>query len=71
MKRDSLYIILLILEIGLFTTNFTFFRMKNDLLTTATTITIIIGIVMILRDHFQRMKERKEERKKINKIKQL
>ena len=59
MKRDTLYIILLIILLGLFTTNFIIFRMKNDLLSTATTLIIIIGNLMILKDHF--------ERKKINK----
>ena len=56
MKRDTLYTILIVLLIELFTTNFIIFRMKNELLTTAIRLTIIVGSIMILRDYFQRKK---------------
>lgn len=56
MKRNTLYTILIVLIIGLFTTNFVIFRMKNDLLTIITTLTIIMGSLLLLNDNFQRKK---------------
>ncbi len=56
MKRNTLYTILIILIIGMFTTNFIIFRMKNDLLTITTTLTIIVGSLLLLNDNFQRKK---------------
>lgn len=56
MKRNTLYTILIVLIIGLFTTNFVIFRMKNDLLTIITTLTIIVGSVLLLKDNYQRKK---------------
>jgi lipoprotein signal peptidase len=56
MKRNTLYTILIVLIIGLFTTNFIIFRMKNDLLTTITTLTLIVGGILNLRDNFKRKK---------------
>ena len=56
MKRNTLYTILIVLIIGLFTTNFIIFRMKNDLLTITTTMTIIVGSVLLLKDNYQRKK---------------
>lgn len=56
MKRKTLYTILIVLIIGLFTTNFVIFRMKNDLLTITTTLTIIVGSVLLLKDNYQRKK---------------
>lgn len=59
MSKNTLYQIFIVLIIGLFTTNFIIFRMKNELLTTTTTITLIIGGILKLRDNLK-------ERKKIN-----
>ncbi len=56
MKRDTLYTILIVLMIGLFTINFIIFRMKNDLLTIVTTLTIIVGSLLLLNDNYQRKK---------------
>ena len=56
MKRNTLYTIHIVVIIGLFTTNFIIFRMKNDLLTIITTFTIIIGSLLLLNDNFQRKK---------------
>ena len=56
MKRNTLYTILIVLIIGLFTTNFIIFRMKNDLLTITTTLTIIVGSVLLLKDNYHRKK---------------
>jgi hypothetical protein len=60
MKRDTLYTILIILLMGLFLTNFIIFRMKNNLLTNMITLTIVVGSVLILKDHFKRKKENKK-----------
>ena len=56
MKRDTLYIILTILLMGLLLTNFIIFRMKNNLLTNMIILTIIVGSVFILKDYFKRKK---------------
>lgn len=56
MKRNTLYTILIVLIIGMFTTNFIIFRMKNDLLTITTTLTIIVGSILLLKDDYQRKK---------------
>ena len=56
MKRNTLYTILIVLIIGMFTTNFIIFRMKNDLLTITTTLTIIVGSILLLKDNYQRKK---------------
>ena len=54
MRKNTIYTILIVLIIGLFTINFIVFRMKNDLLTIITTLTIIVGSVMLLKDNYQR-----------------
>ncbi len=56
LRKNKIYQILIVLIIGLFTTNFIVFRMKNDLLTIFTTFTIIIGSLLLLNDNFQRKK---------------
>jgi hypothetical protein len=56
MKKNTIYTILIVLIIGLFTTNFIIFRMKNDLLTITTTLTIIAGSVLLLKDKSQSKK---------------
>ena len=56
MKKNTIYTILIVLIIGLFTTNFIIFRMKNDLLTITTTLTIIAGSVLLLKDNSQSKK---------------
>jgi len=56
MKTDTLYKILIILQMGFFLTNFIIFRMKNELLNTITTLTIIVGGVLLLKDNYQRKK---------------
>jgi hypothetical protein len=56
MKRDTLYTILIVLMIGLFTINFIIFRMKNEFLTITTSLTIIVSGIMKLKDDYQRKK---------------
>lgn len=56
MKKNTIYTIQIVLIIGLFTTNFIIFRMKNDLLTITTTLTIIAGSVLLLKDKSQSKK---------------
>ena len=54
MKRDTLYVIFIVLMIGLFTINFIIFRMKNEFLTITTSLTIIVSGIMKLKDDYQR-----------------
>ncbi len=56
LRKNKIYQILIVLIIGMFTTNFVIFRMKNDLLTITTTLTIIVGSLLLLNDNFQRKK---------------
>ena len=56
LTKNKIYQILILLIIGLFTTNFIIFRMKNDLLTITTTLTIIVGSILLLKDNYQRKK---------------
>jgi hypothetical protein len=54
MKRDTIYLIFIVLMIGLFTINFIIFRMKNEFLTITTSLTIIVSGIMKLKDDYQR-----------------
>ena len=56
MKRDTLYTLLIVLMIGLFTINFIIFRMKNEFLTITTSLTIIVSGILKLKDDYQRNK---------------
>ena len=56
MKRNILYTILIVLMIGLFTINFIIFRMKNELLTITTLLTIIVSGIIRLRENFTKKK---------------
>jgi hypothetical protein len=56
LRKNKIYKILVVLIVGLFTTNFIVFRMKNDLLTIITTLTIIVGSFLLLNDNFQKKK---------------
>ena len=53
LRKNKIYQIFIVLIIGLFTTNFILFRMKNELLTIITTLTIIAGSLLLLNDNFQ------------------
>ncbi len=55
--KNKIYQIFIVFIIGLFATNFILFRMKNELLTIITTLTIIAGSLLLLNDNFQRKKE--------------
>ena len=48
LRKNKIYQIFIILIIVLYTTNFILFRMKNELLTTITTMTLIIGGILNL-----------------------
>ncbi len=54
MKRDTIFIILIVLIVGLFTTNFIVFRMKNNLLAITLSIITYIGSVLLLVNHLQK-----------------
>lgn len=56
LRKNKIYQIFIVVIIGLFTTNFIIFRMKNELLNTITTLTIIVGSVLLLKDNYQRKK---------------
>jgi hypothetical protein len=56
MKWDTLYTILIVLMIGLFTINFINFRMKNEFLTITTSLTIIVSGFMKIKNDYQRKK---------------
>jgi hypothetical protein len=60
MKKNTLFIILLFLNIGLNTLNFIMFKMKNNIVNITTTlIYTVVGvlIVLIMKDNFLRKKE--------------
>jgi hypothetical protein len=54
MKRDTIFIILIVLIVGLFTTNFIVFRMKNNVLAITLSIITYIGSVLLLVNHLQK-----------------
>ena len=54
MKRDTIYIILIVLLVGVFTTNFIIYRMKSNVLTISLTIITYIGSILILVNHLQK-----------------
>jgi hypothetical protein len=60
MKRDTIYIILIVLIVGVFTTNFIIYRMKSNALTVALTIITYIGSILLLVNHLQKKKNEKD-----------
>ncbi len=56
MKKNTIYTILIFLMFGLFTINFIVFRMKNELLTITTSLTIIVSGIMRLNKNSQKRK---------------
>jgi hypothetical protein len=54
MKRDTIFIILIVLIVGLFTTNFIVFKMKNNVLAITLSIITYIGSVLLLVNHLQK-----------------
>jgi hypothetical protein len=58
MKRDTIFVILIVLIVGLFTTNFIIFRMKNNVLTITLSIITYIGSVLLLVNHLQKKKSK-------------
>jgi hypothetical protein len=61
LRKNKIYQIFIVLIIGLFTINFIVFRMKNDLLTIITTLTIIVGSLLLLNDNSQRNKIKSQQ----------
>jgi len=57
-KRDTIYIILIILLVGVFTTNFIIYRMKSNVLTITLTIITYIGSILLLIDHLLKKKSK-------------
>lgn len=60
MKRDTIYVILIVLIVGVFTTNFIIYRMKSNALTVALTIITYIGSILLLVNHLQKKKNEKD-----------
>lgn len=58
MKRDTIYIILIVLLVGVFTTNFIIYRMKSNVLTITLTIITYIGSILLLVNHLQKKKSK-------------
>ncbi len=56
MKRDTIYIILIVLLVGVFTTNFIIYRMKSNVLTITLTIITYVGSILLLIDHLLKKK---------------
>ncbi len=56
MKRDTIYVILIVLLVGVFTTNFIIYRMKSNVLTITLTIITYIGSILLLVNHLQKKK---------------
>jgi hypothetical protein len=56
MKRDTIYIILIVLLVGVFTTNFIIYRMKSNVLTITLTIITYVGSILLLVNHLQKKK---------------
>ena len=60
MKRDTIYVILIVLIVGVFTTIFIIYRMKSNALTVALTIITYIGSILLLVNHLQKKKNEKD-----------
>jgi hypothetical protein len=60
MKRDTIYIILIVLIVGVFTTNFIIYRMKSNALTVALTIITYTGSILLLVNHLLKKKNEKD-----------
>jgi len=59
MRKNTIYTILIVLIIVFFTINFIFYKMTNRVLMSGITLGIITGSVLLLKDNYQRKKERK------------
>jgi len=60
MRKNTKYTILIVLIIVFFTINFIFYKMTNRVLMSGITLGIITGSVLLLKDNYQRKKERKK-----------
>ena len=58
MRKNTKYTILIVLIIVFFTINFIFYKMTNRVLMSGITLGIITGSVLLLKDNYQRKKER-------------
>ncbi len=64
MKRDTIYVILIVLLVGLFTTNFIIYRMKSNALTITLTIITYIGSILLLVNHLLKKRNPKSNYEK-------
>lgn len=58
MKRETIYVILTVLIVGVFTTNFIIYRMKSNILSITLTIITYIGSILLLVNHLQKKKSK-------------
>ena len=56
MKRDTIYVIFIVLIVGVFATNFIIYRIKSNALTIILTIITYIGSILLLVNHLQKKK---------------
>ena len=59
MKKDTIYTFFIILIIGMFSTNFIFFQMNNKTLFGGTTISIITGSILLIKDRVEKRQNKK------------
>jgi hypothetical protein len=58
MKRDTIFVILIVLIVGVFATNFIIYRMKSNGLTITLSIITYIGSILLLTDHLLKKKSK-------------
>lgn len=58
MKRDTVFVILIVLILGVFSTNFIIYRMKNNVFTITLSIITYVGSILLLVNHLQKKKSR-------------
>ena len=58
MKRDTIFVILIVLIVGVFTTNFIIYRMKSNGLTITLSIITYIGSILLLINNLQKKKSK-------------
>ena len=60
MKRDTVFVILIVLILGVFSTNFIIYRMKNNVFTITLSIITYVGSILLLVNHLQKKKSNTE-----------
>ncbi len=58
MKKDNFYTLLIILMVGMYLTNFIVIKLSNSTLFGGTTICIITGSILFIKDRVNKIKKR-------------